>query len=149
MNIRRFKKNDAKRCCEIINITIQTMDGINKEARELIKSKNTPGKLSKELNNRETFVYEKKGLIAGLGCLDGNEIKRVYIDPRFQKQGIGSAIIKRLEKLAREKGLKTIIIQASPSSEFFYQKLGYKSRRKEKLSKGKAIFEFINMEKTL
>ena len=147
--IRKFHKKDSDNCCKIINTAIQEMDGLNDAARNFIISKNTPEILHAKLSNYYTVVCEENNEILGLGALDGNEIKRLYIDPTSQGKGIGSKIIGHLENEAKKRGVKAASTQASPSSESFYHKLGYQTLNKDILKKKDAVFKFVNMKKEL
>ncbi|MBL0389488.1 N-acetyltransferase [Tumebacillus sp. ITR2] len=64
------------------------------------------------------IVAEKDGKIAGYGCLSKfrdkpayrNSVENsVYIDERYQRQGIGKALLEELLKLARDAGYHTVI----------------------------------------
>ncbi len=105
--------------------------------------------MGKELSNVFCIVFEDAGLVLGLGCLHENEISRIYIDPDYQRKGIGKSIVRELEIEAERRGLDKIIGQASLSSEAFYHKLGFRSVGAGSLKKGDAVFKFINIEKDL
>ena len=84
-----------------------------------------------------------------MGALDGNEVKRVYIDPNDQGKGVGSKIMTYLENLAVKNRLKFLITDSSPNAEKFYQNHGFKPLKKYILLKKKAIFQFIKMRKRI
>lgn len=125
------------------------MDGLNDAAKEFVKEENKSDALGKELGSVFCIVFENDGLVLGLGCIHENEISRIYIDPDYQRKGIGKAIVRELEIEAERKGFDKLIGQASLSSETFYHKLGFKSVGAGSLKKGEAVFKFINIEKDL
>ena len=51
------------------------------------------------------LVAEIDGRLVGLGELvpDKNEVLAVYVHPDFARRGVGSAILRKLEQLARER----------------------------------------------
>jgi len=52
-------------------------------------------------------------------------IRRVFIDNRFQGQGLGKLIMKKLEEKALEQGQKIVDLLASLVAKKFYDYLGY------------------------
>ena len=71
------------------------------------------------------MVLDKASRILGTGTLVGGEIKRVFVDPTFQKQGFGRRIMQQLEEAAARQGVKTVKLDASLPSQVFYERLGY------------------------
>jgi len=54
------------------------------------------------------------------------QVRYMAIDPKYSKKGIGSLILKELEKKAKEKGADYIILNARENAVDFYKKHGYK-----------------------
>ena len=71
------------------------------------------------------IVFEKAGRIVGTGTLTGNEIKRVFVDPACQQEGVGRLIMEQLENLAAATGIANVKLDASLPSRSFYEHLGY------------------------
>ncbi len=72
-----------------------------------------------------TLVLDKAGRVLGTGTLVGAEIKRVFVNPAFQKQGWGRRIMQHLEETAARAGVETVKLDASLPSKTFYDRLGY------------------------
>ena len=72
-----------------------------------------------------TVILDKAGRILGTGTLVDDEIKRVFVDPTFQKQGFGRRIMRQLEEAAARQGAGTVKLDASLPSKAFYDRLGY------------------------
>ena len=106
-----------------------------------------------ELNKREekhdariekdeniVVVAEIGGKIVGFGEVapQTNELTAMYVDPNFKRRGIATAILKRLESLAREESLKYLQLSSSLTAVPFYLKNGFKveSRKTHTLSTG-------------
>ncbi|ELY54253.1 GNAT family N-acetyltransferase [Natronolimnohabitans innermongolicus] len=78
---------------------------------------------------------EDSGDIVGFGLLDlepsgvdepaVGTIGAVYVHPDAVREGVGSAILERLESAAREAGLETLRLTASRNAIDFYSKRGY------------------------
>ena len=67
-----------------------------------------------------------------VGCfvlipLAGGDVRmrQVAVVPDMQRQGIGAALVNRAETLARERGLRRMVLNARESAVPFYEKLGY------------------------
>jgi len=72
-----------------------------------------------------TIVLDRAGRLLGTGTLVGDEIKRVFVDPAFQKQGFGRRLVQHLEEAAALRGVRTVKLDASLPSKAFYDRLGY------------------------
>jgi N-acetylglutamate synthase-like GNAT family acetyltransferase len=55
----------------------------------------------------------------------GDEIKRVFVDPACQHEGVGRLIMDQLENLAAAAGVTLVKLDASLPSRSFYEQLGY------------------------
>lgn len=85
-----------------------------------------------------TFVAETEGDIAGFVIFRPNSSREgglVTIDvlTQFQRQGIGSELLKRVEQIAKEAGYQRIVLQtdvANDNAIRFYEKHRYKTERK-------------------
>lgn len=124
------------------------MDGLNEEALQFILSRNTPERIQ-EFASCYVLVSTLATAIVGIAALEGNEIKRMYVDPAFQRQGIGTQLIKELEIEAHKQNLSLLTIEAQPNAVPFYKSLGYKIINEEYLNRDQAIFHIVNMEKRL
>jgi GNAT superfamily N-acetyltransferase len=70
------------------------------------------------------------GEIAGVGRIhlrdDGDaQIRYMATDAKYRGQGIGKAIVARLEQAGRELGATQVIVNARENALPFYEKLGY------------------------
>jgi GNAT superfamily N-acetyltransferase len=147
--LRHFAPADAAACCRLINEAIETMDGLNAPARALIISKNGPEAVGADLGRCFSLVAIGAAGLEGLGVLDGSEVRRVYVDPRLQRRGIGTMIVRALEAEARKRGLPRLELQASPSSVPFYLSLGFRTLQTETTRNGDAQFIHVRMHKDL
>ena len=144
--IRKYQTRDYSKCHEIIEKSAIIMDGVNEEGIQFILARNTPT----YLNTMHTVVCENPTVgIVGLGALDNNEIKSVYVLPQAQRKGIGSIIMSSLENTARKKGLSIIVLEAQPNAVPFYSKLGCESIEEGFTNRDKAEFYFTKMKKVL
>lgn len=85
------------------------------------------------MNGGEFLIGFMEGQLVAMGGFriigDGvAELKRMRIAPELQGQGIGSALLDRLEELAREKKLRKLVLDTAASRQktlSFYRRHGY------------------------
>ncbi len=145
--VRPYKSSDAQRCCDVINGAIEAMDGLNHQARAHVRASNTPEGLGPDLERWTTLVVIFDDDIVGLGALDQDELKRIYVDPASQHAGAATELMSSLEEIAQARRLRKIRLDASPSSVGFYESLGYVAVREDGLDIGEASFRFTQMTK--
>jgi GNAT superfamily N-acetyltransferase len=79
------------------------------------------------------LVAEVDGVPAGCGAWrvyppGGVEIKRVYVEPAFRRQGLAQAIMAELERTAAQAGHRTVVLNTGnrqPEALALYADLGY------------------------
>ncbi len=80
------------------------------------------------LKTHPGFVAEQDGKIVGMCMLElrleNARLEHVWIDPDYQRQGIGRAIIARALETAADAGARVLMIESDPYAEQFYLKLG-------------------------
>jgi len=77
------------------------------------------------------MVCEVDGIPIGVGrahflSMDQAQIRSISVEEEWAGKGIGTMILKELEKIVLEKGAKRIIIHARNSASEFYKKNGYR-----------------------
>src|SRR5262249_43462152 len=92
---------------------------------------------------------ESQGRVLGVGSLDGHEIKRVYVLPGTQGQGVGRALMRALEAEGQWRGLAELRLEASPSAVRFYEQLGYVRGEQGGFSRGGDEFRCVKMRKAV
>ena len=83
--------------------------------------------ITTEAEQGGTVVLQSGDRIVGVGALVGTTVKRVFVDPERQHQGLGRRIMAHLESLARDRGVTTVELDTSLVSKRFYDSLGYES----------------------
>lgn len=66
---------------------------------------------------------------------DNVYIDNVYIKEKFRKKGMGSKLIKNIEKIAKESGAKISSLEVEEDGLFVWGKLGYKMTNREEFAK--------------
>ena len=89
------------------------------------------------------------GILAGIGCWNGLEVKILWVKENYRKSGIGSMLLKHVENLATEKGASVSMLDTFDfQAEGFYLKNGYeKVGEIDNFPKGhKRIYLFKNLQ---
>ena len=84
-----------------------------------------------ETSLHRMIIDEPKGKAVAVGRLQFNSIEEAQIrymavSDDYQGKGYGRKMVKALDKIAREKGSRKIILQSRGNAVEFYEKNGYK-----------------------
>ena len=73
------------------------------------------------------LLAELDGTLVGLGCLvlQHSELRACYVVPEVARRGVGTAIVREIERIAKQHGLEQLHLDASINAEPFYAALGY------------------------
>jgi GNAT superfamily N-acetyltransferase len=86
----------------------------------------TPQKLAEWV----VWAAEIDGTLAGmiaLGPGDPAEVEEFFVEPAFQRRGVGSALMAELVAAARAAGAQTLEVDADPYAEVIYERLGFET----------------------
>jgi len=152
IRIRRFRKRDLPAVKELIDNTIDIcyLADYPKEAVQYFKQYHCDRNILKGAAKGWTIVLEKNNRIIGTGTIIDSHIMRVFVNPKFQKRGLGKLIMNKLEDKAISSEVNKVKLDASLPSKKFYDVLGYKTREKTyvKLENGKKL-HYYKMNKGL
>jgi ribosomal protein S18 acetylase RimI-like enzyme len=98
------------------------------------------------------IIAEEGGQALGYAILDldTGEVDAVFVDPARQGSGIGQALLRTLEAMARERGLATMFLSASLNAVAFYERAGFRALRERMCSHRSGIaIRSVLMEKRL
>jgi putative acetyltransferase len=78
------------------------------------------------------LVAETGGRIVGVAALVATnaELRACYVAPEANRSGVGSALVRKLEQIAREWGLAFLQCDSSVTAAPFYESLGYETRER-------------------
>jgi ribosomal protein S18 acetylase RimI-like enzyme len=94
-------------------------------AVDFFKTYHSVDKILERSRQGEVLVGEWDGRLIATGALVGGEITGVFVDPDFQRAGIGAAVMTALEQRALDHGLSEVELSVSLPSRGFYERLGY------------------------
>jgi GNAT superfamily N-acetyltransferase len=152
ITIRKFTPSDLDTVRALIQRTIDVCySGIYpEEAVWFFKAWHCDDNILRDAKEGYTILLEKDRRIIGTGTIVSNEIKRVFVEPEFQKHGFGKLIMQRLEEKALSAGISIVDLSASLPSKKFYDSLGYVTLEETfiEVENGKKL-DFYRMEKSL
>jgi putative acetyltransferase len=126
--IREFQEEDAQACSALVRACILRDPDIPHGTLERLLQEESTQLMCKRATLFYLAVCERDGVIAGVGGLDLNEIRLLYVDPDHQRQGVGHALLEHLERMVPPALFPDIFLYATPSAETFYRACGYESR---------------------
>lgn len=148
--IRCFRMEDAEHCSALMQDHFRNhAKNLPIEARNQIANSRTKEYIRKIASDRTIIVAILDTKIVGMGALKANEIRHMYVDSKYQRRGIGSRIIRLLEREAYENGFPSIIVNSVDHSEDFYVKNGFRSLIKTQIDRHGSNLEAILLEKFL
>jgi putative acetyltransferase len=68
---------------------------------------------------------EIDGRLVGIGVVQKNELRGCYVTPSASRRGVGSALLREIERAAREQGMTYLEAESSLTAEPFYIGSGY------------------------
>lgn len=99
-------------------------------------------------DHEKTVVAEIDGKLVGFGCLQiyrswcypesWAELTEMFVAPEFQQRGIGQAMVRHIEELAREAGATEIVLltgEENKAGQALYHKCGFAEQAKWFFSK--------------
>ena len=86
----------------------------------------TPAGMVQKLREFEIWIAELDGVIAGWGAIHGDVLEGLYTAPEHAGQGVGAALLDRLETLLRGRGVDAVFAEASSNAKAFYLRRGYR-----------------------
>ncbi len=80
-----------------------------------------------DVENRYIVVAERAGILEGFGQLNEaeGEIDALYVSPKSEGQGSGTALLRHLEDQARSHGVTELKLRSTLNAESFYARAGY------------------------
>ncbi len=151
IQIREFNREDLDTVVALIHhvVNISYKDVYPSGALNLYKEYHSRDNILNDADNGYCVVAEDSGKIVGTGTLLDDGIRRVYIDPSYQNNGIGKQIYKALEQRALQKGLPRLGLGASVIAREFWESVGFIFEEEMDIPAGEEQLKFYMMSKLL
>lgn len=105
----------------------------------------SPANILNFLTQRQVYVAIIDDHVVATASLDGDVVRSVFVDPAFQRKGVGQCLMSALESVALANGVRQLRVPSSITAEGFYRALGFTKIRDEFHGAERTII----MEKTL
>lgn len=108
--------------------TLRTTNAADYDATaiETVCAAFTPTKILAQIDRERVLVCHRGShLVATIGLRD-NQLRAVFVAPRYQGQGIGRQIVEHVEGMIRASGTATVRVHSSLTARAFYERLGYR-----------------------
>ena len=130
INIRLFRPEDREKVSLLIRKTLieENSKDYPQNVIDYMINEFTGSFIQKMAEERTFLVAEKNEEIVGTATLKNNYIGTVFIHPEFQSQGIGTQLMKKVEHLAKSRGLKNLTLDSSITGLGFYKRRGYEQK---------------------
>src|SRR6516165_4706644 len=104
----------------------------------------------KKLASELTLIATLKNAPVGFASLRGKDhIDMLYVHPNAAGQGVASALLDALEKLARARGAEKLTVDASDNAQEFFRKRGYVAQQRNSVTVNGEWLANTTMQKTL
>jgi putative acetyltransferase len=102
------------------------LSGMSVEDATAWAKKLTLSGMERKLRKFEVWIAELDGMTAGWGAIGGDVLEGLYTAPEYSGQGVGAALLGRLEALLRVRGVAAVRAEASSNARAFYLRRGYR-----------------------
>jgi putative acetyltransferase len=104
----------------------------------------------KKLAGELTLIASLKNAPVGFASLRGKDhIDMLYVHPNAAGQGVASALLDALEKLAGARGAEKLAVDASDNAQEFFRKRGYVAQQRNTITINGEWLANTTMQKTL
>jgi N-acetylglutamate synthase-like GNAT family acetyltransferase len=91
----------------------------------------SPAEILRFLASRRVYVACVEDRIVATGSLAGDVIRSVFVNPNYQRQGVGRHLMTTIESVAAQNGVETLRVPSSITAQGFYLSLGFEKVRDE------------------
>lgn len=129
MTVRKYKPEDCESIAKLFYETVHTVNAKDYTSEQL--NAWATGDVDLEAWNNSfiehnTLVAVVDGEITGFADMDNTGyLDRLYVHKDYQRMGIATALVKELERYARNEGITSFVTYASITARPFFEKHGY------------------------
>ncbi|MBZ5497305.1 MAG: GNAT family N-acetyltransferase [Acidobacteriia bacterium] len=147
--VRQFQPEDAEACSNLVRACMKSDPMMPPTAREQLLRAESAGTMCERASLFYIAVGMLGGGVAGVGGVDMNEIRFLFVEPGRQRRGVGSSLLKHLEALVPPALFGDIFVYSAPGAVGFYRSHGYQSGGEHAFAVGDCAVSTIFMSKRL
>ncbi|WP_423205585.1 GNAT family N-acetyltransferase [Pseudomonas kribbensis] len=91
----------------------------------------SPQAIFRLLTERQVLVAIVDSHVVATASLDQDVVRSVFVDPGYQRKGIGRHLMERIQSIAVNAGVNRLRVPSSITAEGFYASLGFIKHRDE------------------
>ena len=128
LTIRRMAKPDAQAVSDLVSGCYRFLAGHEGYARaqfdSLLRERCSAGCIQAWLQRYDCFVACSTGAVLGVVAVRGNEIEELFVRPQNHREGVGTRLFTRAERIIRNGGHRKVVVATSGYGVPFYQRMG-------------------------
>lgn len=130
MNVRLYQAGDNSVLARLFAETVRTINAPDYSAGQVEAWAGNPPDVERwrgQLAGRVVFVAEHDSEIVGFATFEPNgHVDHLYVHHRFERQGIASALLRRIEAEAVSRGINRVFTEASITARRFFEHAGFR-----------------------
>jgi putative acetyltransferase len=134
VSLRPYLQSDADRCAEIFRVSVEELaseDYSPDQCAAWAAQADDLAGFAKRLAGALTLVALVEAEPAGFASLKGvDALDMVYVDPSYARQGVGTALLDALFRLAAARGAKIVTSDVSDTARPLFERLGFQAQRR-------------------
>lgn len=128
VRIRRARLSDAAAVAATMRASVRALARGTYDARRIARWSSLPPLYHAwaMTSGGETYlVAEREGRVLGYAALRGREVTAVFVRPAVAARGVGRALLRALERLARRRAMSALFARAALGAVGFYERAGF------------------------
>jgi N-acetylglutamate synthase-like GNAT family acetyltransferase len=124
--IRQFRPPDAGACVALVRDCVARAGTLSEPVRSRLWTMQSEAKINAWASEYYMVVSELEGRIAGVGGVQLNEIRLLYVAPELQGCGLGGDLLRHLESMVTSPPFSDAFVYSSLEAVGFYRRRGFK-----------------------
>ncbi len=125
--VRQFRPEDAEDCSRLVCSCLDQDGSLSESARQALVQLESPAAMRERAMLFYLAVHAGETGILGIGGVEMNEIRLVYVHPAHRRLGVGRALLGHLEALIPPALFGDVFVYALPEAAGFYRANGYRA----------------------
>ena len=147
IEIRKATDADVVPLSGLIRHTIRVSNSkdYDQQSIDMLCSIFEPEQVAKRIENEHILLCFSGVNLIGTAGLRRDYLRSLFIEPTYQRQGLGKVLVANIEEIARQNAIPEILVESSVTARQFYETLGYEFVEFQQYPEG----SFILMRKAL
>lgn len=127
IEIRKATDADAVLLSGLIRRTIRVSNSkdYDQQSIDLLCSIFEPEPVAKRIANEHILLGFVGVDLVGTAGLRRDYLRSMFIEPTYQRQGLGKVLVAEIEEVARQNAISEMMVHSSVTARPFYEALGY------------------------